>query len=80
MATIERASTVVSPIIYPHERSPASISDSLWRICLRPYRQPGEGQLFTGAEITAKDVDCVLVYDEELGVRPSLCSELPINT
>ncbi|KAF9643555.1 hypothetical protein BDM02DRAFT_1413159 [Thelephora ganbajun] len=28
---------------------------------------PREGQLFTGAEIAAKDVECVLVYDEELG-------------
>lgn len=28
---------------------------------------PGEGQLFTGTENAAKDVDCVLIYDEEFG-------------
>ncbi|KAF9779568.1 hypothetical protein BJ322DRAFT_364622 [Thelephora terrestris] len=28
---------------------------------------PGEGQLFTGTEAAANDVDCVLMYDEDTG-------------
>ena len=74
-ATIERASIVVSTI---HPRLPSS-RNHVWRICSWLCRQPGEGQLFTGAEMAAKDVDCVLFYDEEMGVRPFLCSDFPIN-
>ncbi|KAJ6627356.1 RNA polymerase II transcription elongation factor-domain-containing protein [Mycena sp. CBHHK59/15] len=32
-----------------------------------PSSQPGEGHVFIGNETTAKELDCVLIYDEETG-------------
>ena len=66
-ATVERASTAVSRLIL--RTSTASACGTFtYGLC----QQPGEGQLFTGTEAPAKDMDCVLVYDEDLGVCVAL--------
>ncbi|KAJ6543862.1 RNA polymerase II transcription elongation factor-domain-containing protein [Mycena capillaripes] len=34
-----------------------------------PSTQPGESHVYIGNETSAKELDCVLIYDEETGVR-----------
>lgn len=37
---------------------------------LCPFIQKAESHLFTVNELASKEVDCVLIFDEETGVRP----------
>lgn len=40
-----------------------------------PLQTGGEGgHVFQGTETNAKEWDCILIYDEELGVSQFLCS------
>ena len=59
--TVERSSTQVRTLDI----------QTNWMINICPFIKKAESHLFAVSEIPSKEVDCVLIFDEETGVMPT---------